>query len=189
METITLTIETQAHTILVDACIRNERVAQKQLYDKFKSKMFKVCLRYASNIHEAEDFLQDGFIKVFKSIHTWQPTGNLESWIKTIMIHTALEHQRKLSNKAIKSDLSSAENLQSNEEIISMISGEELMRIIQSLPDGFRTVFNLYAVEGYSHAEIADLLNISEGTSKSQYSRAKAILREKCEQLLEGHKS
>ncbi len=189
METLTLSIETQALTNLVEACIRNERAAQKQLYDKFKSKMFKVCLRYAANTPEAEDFLQEGFIKVFKSIHTWQPTGNLDAWIKTIMIHTALAHQRKLSSKAIKSDLSQAEYLHSNEETLSNISGEELMTIIQSLPDGFRTVFNLYAVEGYSHAEIAELLHITEGTSKSQYSRAKAILREKCEQLLEGYKS
>lgn len=151
--------------------------------------MFKVCLRYAASTPEAEDFLQEGFIKVFKSINSWQPTGSLDAWIKTIMIHTALEHQRKLSSKVIKSDLTQAESLHSSEEILSQISGDELMQIIQSLPDGFRTVFNLYAVEGYTHAEIGELLNISEGTSKSQYSRARVILREKCEQLLEGHKS
>jgi RNA polymerase sigma factor (sigma-70 family) len=189
METLTLSPETQTLQKLAEACARQDRASQKALYDQFKNQLFRVCLRYAANSQEAEDFLQEGFLKVFKSIHTWQPSGNLVAWMKTIMIHTALEHQRKLSAKVGRVDITQAENLQGTEEILSQISGEELMEIIQGLPDGFRTVFNLYAVEGYSHSEIASLLTISEGTSKSQYSRAKSILRDKCSQLLEGSRS
>lgn len=186
METTTLPIETQTVLRLVEACMRNEREAQKELYQSYKSSLFRVCLRYASGVEEAEDFLQEGFIRIFRNLHNWQPTGSLGGWMKTIMVNTALEHNRKLSAKASKIPLTHAENLQQDESVISRISGNELMKLVQELPAGFRTVFNLYAIEGYSHAEIGEMLNISEGTSKSQYSRARAILRDKCEQLTGG---
>lgn len=169
---------------LLERCQRQERAAQKQLYESYKSPMFKVCLRYTSNSHEAEDLLQEGFIKVFRSLHTWEPSGSFLAWMKTIMIHTALEQNRKLSQKAIHQEVDTAHDLKNEEDVISKISGEELLHLIQGLPDGFRTVFNLYAVEGYAHSEIGQMLGISEGTSKSQYSRAKAILRSQCEKLM-----
>jgi RNA polymerase sigma factor (sigma-70 family) len=185
MEILTMPAEQIHLHNLIEGCQRQDRDAQKKLYETYKSQMFKVCLRYASNTPEAEDLLQEGFIKVFRSLNTWQPSGSFVSWMKTIMIHTALEHKRKLSQKAIHQDVTTVYDLQNPEDVISKISGEELLELIQKLPDGFRTIFNLYAIEGYSHAEISSLLGISEGTSKSQYSRAKAILRSQCERLMQ----
>ena len=139
--------------------------------------MMGVCLRYFDSVEEAEDVLQNGFILVFEHIETFKGTGSLDGWIKKIMVNTALTEIRK--NKKFKQNIEL-----DNVEFMLPSSGfanddlktKELLKIIQSLPPGSRTVFNLYAIEGYSHGEIANMLNISEGTSKSQYSRARAYL-------------
>lgn len=136
-----------------------------------------VCLRYCDNHEEAEDVLQNGFVNVFQNIETYRGSGSLEGWIRKIMVNTALTNIRK--NKKLKQniELESVEfMLPSTNYISESFAAKDLLKIIQTLPTGFRTVFNLYAIEGYSHKEIGDMLGISEGTSKSQYSRAKAHL-------------
>lgn len=162
---------------IVEGCIKKDAIAQKHLYEKFVRKMMGVCLRYADSTEEAEDVVQNGFISVFENISSYRGTGPLEGWIRRIMVNTALTNIRK--NKKLKQniELESVEfMLPSTNQLNERFEAQDLLKIIQTLPTGFKTVFNLYAIEGYSHKEIAEMLNISEGTSKSQYSRAKAHL-------------
>lgn len=162
---------------LVKACILKVQTAQKQLFERFSRKMMGICLRYASRSEEAEDMLQNGFIRVFEKIETFRGTGSLEGWIRKIVVNESLTWLRK--NKAMKMniDIEDAKYMvPGNSHVSESMNEKDLLRIIQQLPVGFRTVFNMYAIEGYSHKEIADLLGISEGTSKSQYSRAKVHL-------------
>ncbi len=162
---------------IVDGCIKNNALAQKHLYEKFSRKMMGVCLRYCDSTEEAEDVVQNGFISVFQNIESFKATGSLEGWVRRVMVNTALTNIRK--NKKLKQNiaLESVEfMLPSSHHTSDSFAAKDLLKIIQTLPTGFKTVFNLYAIEGYSHKEIGDMLNISEGTSKSQYSRAKAFL-------------
>jgi len=162
---------------IVKGCIEKNAIAQKHLYEKFVRKMMGVCLRYSDSSEEAEDVVQMGFISVFENIESYKGTGSLEGWIRKILVNTALSNIRK--NKKFKQniDLDSVEfMLPSSGHLNDNFAAQDLLKIIQTLPVGFKTVFNLYAIEGYSHKEIAEMLNISEGTSKSQYSRAKAHL-------------
>jgi len=162
---------------IVKGCIDKNAIAQKNLYEKFSRKMMGVCLRYCDSTEEAEDVVQNGFISIFENIESFKGTGSLEGWIRKIMVNTALTNIRK--NKKLKQniELDSVEfMLPSNTHTNDSFATKDLLKIIQSLPVGFKTVFNLYAIEGYSHKEIGEMLNISEGTSKSQYSRAKAHL-------------
>jgi RNA polymerase sigma factor (sigma-70 family) len=158
-------------------CIQKNPIAQKNLYDKFSRKMMGVCLRYSESQEEAEDVLQNGFVTVFQNIASFKGMGSFEGWVRKIMVNTALTNIRK--NKKLKQNVS-LDNvsfmLPSSNQVADNFAANDLLKLIQTLPTGFRTVFNLYAIEGYSHKEIGDLLNISEGTSKSQYSRAKAHL-------------
>ena len=162
---------------IVKGCIDKNAIAQKNLYEKFSRKMMGVCLRYCDSTEEAEDVVQNGFISIFENIESFKGTGSLEGWVRKIMVNTALTNIRK--NKKLKQniELDSVEfMLPSNIYQNDSFAAKDLLKIIQTLPVGFKTVFNLYAIEGYSHREIGDMLNISEGTSKSQYSRAKAHL-------------
>ncbi len=162
---------------IVTGCIQKNAIAQKHLYEKHARKMMGVCLRYCDSEEEAEDVLQNGFIAVFENIETFKGTGSLEGWIRKIIVNTALTNIRK--NKKFKQNiaLESVEFMMpSASQTTESFEAKDLLKTIQTLPPGFRTVFNLYAIEGYSHKEIADILNISEGTSKSQYSRAKTHL-------------
>lgn len=162
---------------IVKGCIQKNPIAQKNLYDKFSRKMMGVCLRYSESQEEAEDVLQNGFVTVFQNISSFKGMGSFEGWVRKIMVNTALTNIRK--NKKLKQNVS-LDNvsfmLPSSNQTSDNFAANDLLKLIQTLPTGFRTVFNLYAIEGYSHKEIGDLLNISEGTSKSQYSRAKAHL-------------
>lgn len=162
---------------IVKGCIDKNAIAQKNLYEKFSRKMMGVCLRYCDSTEEAEDVVQNGFISIFENIESFRGSGSLEGWVRKIMVNTALTNIRK--NKKLKQniELDSVEfMLPSNTHTNDSFATKDLLKIIQSLPVGFKTVFNLYAIEGYSHKEIGEMLNISEGTSKSQYSRAKAQL-------------
>lgn len=162
---------------IVNGCVQKNALAQEYLYKKFSRKMMGVCLRYSDSQEEGEDVLQNGFISVFENIGSFKGTGSLEGWIRKIMTNTALTNIRK--NKKLKQNiaLESVEfALPSANYTNENFAIKDLLKIIQTLPPGFRTVFNLYAIEGYSHKEIGDMLDISEGTSKSQYSRAKAHL-------------
>lgn len=162
------------------ACKDNVRQAQHELFMRFSHMMKGICLRYAPNDAEAEDILQESFIRVFRNLDLYAEKGPLGAWIRRITVNTALENYRK--NKSIKHHLSQAFELSdfnpvAHDGAIEQLGLEELLQKIQRLPAGFRTVFNLYAVEGYTHQEIGELLGISDGTSKSQYSRARLLLR------------
>lgn len=165
---------------LILRCRKGCRRAQYELYEKFAPKMFAVCLRYARDASEAEDMLQDGFIKVFANLGSFKDLGSFEGWVRRIFVNTALEKFRKKNPMLLSSELHP--NLaitRDDETVLNRLSAEELTRLIRSLPDGYRMVFNLYAVEGYSHKEIGEMLSISEGTSKSQLARARQHLQEK----------
>jgi RNA polymerase sigma factor (sigma-70 family) len=166
---------------LVSACKKQIRQAQQELFMRFSYMMKGVCLRYAQDEAEAEDVLQESFIRIFKNLDQYTEKGALGAWARKITVNTALEHYRK--NKSIRHHLSQVFemtdfNPTANDNAIEQLNLEALLGKIQRLPAGFRTVFNLYAIEGYTHQEIGDLLGISDGTSKSQYSRARLLLRE-----------
>ncbi|MGH2643340.1 MAG: RNA polymerase sigma factor [Chitinophagaceae bacterium] len=169
-------------SIMLKGCIAGDRSCQNKLYEEFSGKMFPVCLRYTGNREDAEDVLQEGFIKVFTHIREFKNEGSLEGWIRKIMVNTALEKYRKQSHLyPVKNMEETAEmNLfMESEDIISRLTTKELILMIQSLPPRYRMVFNLYVFEGMKHREIADELGISEGTSKSNLSDARAILQKK----------
>jgi RNA polymerase sigma-70 factor (ECF subfamily) len=140
--------------------------------------MMGVCLRYTNNYEEAQDVLQDGFIKVFNKLSKFVNKGSLEGWVRRIMVNTALDHYRK--NKKFQKDIeidAVSFKLEKQEYIVESINAQDLLKIIQTIPEGYRVVFNLFAIEGYSHKEIAEQLGVTESTSKSQFSRAKKMLR------------
>lgn len=170
---------------LVKKCLEKDQLAQKQLFDTYAGLMKGICLRYANNSEEADDMMQMGFIKVFEKLAMYSGTGSLKSWIARIMVNTALDHIRK--NKKYSDDigLDKVDFQIHNQDVNAYehLKAQDLLSVIQTLPVGFRTVFNLYAIEGYSHKEIGEQLGISENTSKSQYSRARAHLKKILEEL------
>ncbi|MDD2278102.1 MAG: sigma-70 family RNA polymerase sigma factor [Bacteroidales bacterium] len=166
---------------IVERCKKNDRKAQQMLYKVFSSRMYGVCLRYYPNADVARDILQDGFIKVFQKISSFRSEGSIEGWIRKIMVNTALEYHRKKRDD-VEDNLTSAYNSHFEHSFIQT-DYQLLLTIVSTLPKQYRIVFNLYAIEGYSHSEIAKLLEISESTSKSNYSRARAILREKVSRI------
>lgn len=171
---------------LVEGCVKKQALAQKALYDKYSRRMLGVCLRYASSTDEAQDILQDGFIKVFDKIEAFNAKGSLEGWIRRIVVNTAIDCYRKNKGVHFVDDednyILDNNNTESEEVIYSKFGVEVIMDCIQELSPVYRTVFNLYVMEGYSHKEIADELNINEGTSKSNLAKAKRNLRQLLEQ-------
>jgi RNA polymerase sigma factor (sigma-70 family) len=164
---------------ILQGCLQNKPTAQKELYVKYSYKMLAVCYRYAHNREDAEDMLQEGFIKVFSQIHTFENRGALEGWIRRIMVHTCINILKKNKKFNESVDLIHANTLQVREDTIpSIIQAKEVIECIRLLPMGYRTVLNLYAIEGFSHREIGAMLDIEESTSRSQYTRAKAMLEE-----------
>ena len=163
---------------LVKKCLEKDPLAQKQLFDSFSRKMMGVCLRYSQDQEEAQDVLQMGFIKVFEKLHMYSSEGSLEGWIRKVIVNTALDNIRKNKkfNDNIELDKVDFQLDNKSETGLEALSAKDLLRIIQEMPPGFRTVFNLYAIEGYSHKEIAEQLGITVSTSKSQYSRARVYL-------------
>ena len=162
---------------ILQGCLKNNAAAQKALYEKYSAKMLVVCYRYAHNREDAEDMLQEGLIKVFSQIHTFENRGALEGWIRRIVVHTCINILKKNKRFNESVDLIHASSLQVREEAIpSIIQAKEVVECIRMLPIGYRTVLNLYAIEGFSHKEISSMLDIEESTSRSQYTRAKAML-------------
>ncbi len=162
---------------LVQKCVSRESAAQEYLYKIFSGKMLGVCSRYAESIEEAEDIMQEGFIKIFHKIDTFRGNGSLEGWVKRIMVNTALDTFRKNKNFRHSIDIDTIEyTAETNQHVLESLGAKDLLNLIRTMPKGFRTVFNLYAIEGYAHREIAGMLDISESTSKSQYSRARVYL-------------
>lgn len=165
---------------LIRGCLDGKRDAQKQFYEYLAPKMMGVCLRYAGSVEMAEDFLQEGFIKVFANLKSFRSEGSIEGWVRKVMVNTALEILRKNDVLKHSADIEAAYSLSDDyPDAFRLLTAEELLKHIQALPAGFRTVFNLFAIEGYTHQEIAEMMGISEGTSKSQYSRAKAWLQKR----------
>lgn len=164
---------------LIRGSIAGDRRMQELLYRHFAPKMYAVSLRYAGNAEDAEDILQEGFVKVFRNLDKYRSEGSFEGWVRRIFVNTAIEHYRRQVNMYTVSE--SQENTLEDKDwsALDKLALQDLVNIIQQLSPGYRTVFNLYTVEGYSHKEIAELLGISEGTSKSQLARAKAILQDK----------
>lgn len=163
---------------LIKKCTCGDLLAQKAFYEKFAGKMFGVCLRYMNGNDEAQDVLQDGFVKVFDNLIKYQKKGSLEGWVRRIIVNTALDQIRRNKKFTDNVDVDSVGYLLNDTSfIIEELEARDLLKIINNLPVGYRVVFNLFAIEGYSHKEIADKLGITESTSKSQYSRARKILR------------
>jgi RNA polymerase sigma-70 factor (ECF subfamily) len=162
---------------ILQGCLKNQAAAQRELYQRYSPKMLAVCFRFAHNREDAEDMLQDGFIKVFLQIHTFRSRGAFEGWIRRIMVHTCINHLKKNKRFNESVDLIQAGSAQVREESIpSIVQAKQIVDCIRLLPIGYRTVLNLYAIEGYSHKEIAGMLDIEESTSRSQYTRARQML-------------
>lgn len=165
---------------LIAACKKGDRAAQRALYDRLAPRMFPVCIRYVGDRTLAEDILQDGFVTLFTRIDSYKGEGSFEGWARRIFVTTALMSLRKKDALKVSDELETVRGMKT--EITGQIENigyKELMELVMSLPTGFRTVFNMYAVEGYSHKEIGDILGISEVTSRSQFSRARALLQSK----------
>lgn len=171
-----LTIYRPNETELIKGCIRGDRNAQKQLYDIYSPLMYPVCLRYMKNSMEAEDVLVIAFTRIFEKISQFKATGSLEGWIKRIVINVALMHLRKQRTMFVISDMEVEDMDRADGSNYDYVQEEELFSMLDRLPPGYRSVFNLYAIDGFSHKEIASHLGISENTSKSQFSRARVFL-------------
>jgi RNA polymerase sigma-70 factor (ECF subfamily) len=164
---------------LIRGCRNNERKYQELLYRKFAKKMYGICLSYAKDRNMAQDILQDGFVKVFEHMDTFREDGSLEGWIRRIITNTALDHLRKKSrlHEFIDDNKEVEERERLDNSILEKINTDGIFSLIKQLPEGARAVFNLYAVEGFTHKEIAQKLAITEGTSKSQFKRARSLLK------------
>jgi RNA polymerase sigma factor (sigma-70 family) len=170
---------------LIKGCKQNKALAQKQVYDLYASKMLGLCKRYIKNIDEAEDVMINGFLKVFDKIEQFKEEGSFEGWIKRIIVNDCLNQLRKQKMVFVETETAQIAENQSFSYIDSQFDTEYLLQMIDELPTGYKTVFNLYAIEGYSHQEIGNMLGISESTSKSQLSRAKAQLQKTITELNE----
>lgn len=164
---------------LLSACIKGERIAQRQLYDYYAAKLMAVSLRYSKTRAEAEDILQESFIKVFKNLGKLRDRSNIGAWMKRIVINTAINHHRGKLYLFPMVDVNKINKSYGEAVALSEYRLDELLEMIRELPSGCQLIFNLFAIEGFGHKEIAEKLNISEGTSKSQYSRAKMLLQKK----------
>ena len=157
--------------------IKNNAAAQEELYNRFSPRMLGVCYRFPKNREDAEDMLQEGFIKIFTQLHQYRNEGALEGWIRRIIVHTCINILKKNKKFADCVDIIHASSIHVREDMIpSIMQAKQVVECIRLLPLGYRTVLNLYAIEGYSHKEIAQMLEIEESTSRSQYTRAKAML-------------
>jgi len=172
---------------LIQKCLQGDRASQRGLFDMYAGKMMTVCRRYGRHTAEAEDIMQEGFIKVFLHLDKFKADGSFEGWVRRIMINTALKLIAKKSFQNESLGIESYQLIESKQDprIFDKLSVDDMMSLVQELPDGYRYVFNLYAIEGYSHKEIGNLLNIEESTSRSQLVKARRILQKKINELNE----
>lgn len=174
---------TKADHILVNRCQKGDRQAQNELYRRFRRMLFGVCLRYAGSREEAEDLLQESFLRIYTDLYQYQPTGELGAWCRKVAVNVALQHLRKKKRLFPVVDLEQVPDLYEEEiDLFSENRAKALLHLVQKLPDGYRLVFNLHVMEGLTHPEIAEYLEISVNTSKSQLSRSKTLLRKMLEQ-------
>lgn len=172
---------------LLDGCRKGNRKAQELVYRSLASKMLSICQRYAKNSFEAEDMLQNGFVKVFNNILLYRGEGSFEGWIKRIIVNSAIEVYRKNMRSLNTIEIDQAHELKQQAFTLDHLEVQDLLELIRQLPDGYRVVFNMYAIEGYTHKEIAEALQISEGASKSQLSRARTWLKNKLAKMEGGN--
>ncbi len=168
---------------LIKRCRAGERKAQELLYKQLASKMMGVCMRYATDRMEAEDMLQNGFIRVFQKLNDYRGDGSFEGWVRRIMVHSSIEYYRKHHKMMQVVEINEEDEPSVNPLAVAKLDAKDLMALIQQLAPGYRIVFNLYAIEGYSHKEIGEIAGITEGASKSQLSRARAILKQQIVKL------
>jgi RNA polymerase sigma-70 factor (ECF subfamily) len=177
---------------IIDGCINGDRDAQEVLYKAYSPTMFGICLRYSKSRDEAQDIMQEGFIKVFGNIHKFRKEGSLEGWVKRIMVNTSLNYIQKQKRSQYHKDIDEINelNIEQMEEPEPDIqyNQKELLDIVQKLPDGYKSVFNLYVFEKYKHREIAEILGISVNTSKSQLSKARVFLQKELHKLTQQKK-
>ena len=161
---------------LVKGCINENRAAQQEVFRLYAGKMLTVCRRYARHNSEAQDLCQEGFIRVFNKIHTFKATGSFEGWIRRVMVNVAIKNYQKSSYQREQIGLEGYQEGAADPTVFAHLHEEELLKLIATLPEGYRVVFNLYVIEGYSHAEIAELMGIGESTSRSQLVKARKML-------------
>ncbi len=162
---------------IINGCIKGKQKARKELFKLYHKTLLGTCLRYSRDKSEAEDILLEGFIQIYSRIETYSGNGSFEGWMRKIIINTAIDYFRKNKKENFHQNIDDYNYLPSDEaDILKQISAKEIMSLIQSMPQGYRVVFNLYAIEGYSHKEIADLLKVTESTSKSQVRKARIWL-------------
>ncbi len=166
---------------LIQACINEEQHAQKYLYELYSPKMYFVCLRYARHELEAQDMLQDGFVKVFDKIGSFRFNGSFEGWIRRIIVNTSLNHCRKRSFTQEQIGIEDYQDKVVDSKAISRLGEKELLELIQQMPDGYKMVFNLYVIEGYSHKEIGEMLEVTESTSRSQLAKSRKWMQNELE--------
>ncbi len=162
---------------LIDGCLDKKSDCEKLLYERLSPVLYGVCLRYARNQMEAEDIMQDGFIKIYAKLHTFKHEGSFEGWCRRIMVNTAIKYFKKGSNKNEFSNLEDVKEERFESKAIGKISERELLDLIDELPHGYKTVFNLHAIEGYRHTEIAEMLGVTESTSRTQFYKARKVLK------------
>jgi RNA polymerase sigma factor (sigma-70 family) len=172
---------------LIKGCIDGNRLMQKELYDRYSPRMYSVCLRYAFDEEEAQDILQDGFIKIFTKLESYRHEGSFEGWIRRVIVNTAIEYYRRRKYTQTIDDKFNNTIDNKGTSAIDKLGEKDIINLIQQISPGYRAVFNMYVIEGYSHREIAEILNISEGTSKSQLSRGRAILQDLVNKFLNEH--
>lgn len=170
-----------SETDLIDKCIRGDRQMQELLYRKYSSKMYGVCLRYSRNTEDANDLLQEGFIKVYDNLKKFRGEGSFEGWIRRIFVNTSIEHFRKKVKFQIVGEVQENTIEDYDLNVLDTLAEKDILTLVHELSPGYKTIFNMHVVEGYSHKDIADMLGITEGTSKSQLARAKGVLKKSLE--------
>ncbi|MEO8412835.1 MAG: RNA polymerase sigma factor [Ginsengibacter sp.] len=175
--------QTPSESDLIKGCINGNRQMQEHLYKKFSPKMYGVCLRYLGNTDDANDVLQEGFIKIFKNLTKFRADGSFEGWIRRIFVNTSIEHFRKKVKLYNVTEVQENTSEDTALNVLDTLAVKDIILLVNELSPGYKTVFNLHVIEGYSHKEIADLLGITEGTSKSQLARAKGVLKKSLEKM------
>ncbi|MBN2745751.1 MAG: sigma-70 family RNA polymerase sigma factor [Bacteroidales bacterium] len=169
---------------ILNGCRAGDALAQKELYDKYSPKLWPICLRYAKNVMSAEDIMQEGFIRIFRYINDYKGEGSFEGWLRRVMVNTAINYYKKNLQQKMEKDIDEVYDISIREaDAISQMTTEEILSVVQTLPDGYRTIFNLFVIEGFSHKVIAETLGITENTSKSQLSRARVLLQHKINKI------
>lgn len=179
-----ITVGRYSEPEIISGCQKGDRKFQEMLYNALSQKMFGVCMRYANEYASAEDLLQEGFVKVYRNIEKYRGEGSFEGWVRRIFVNTAIEHYRKKAQMHVVHDSQLLQYEYYDDNALGKLMKEDVVKIIQTLSTGYRTIFNLYVIEGYSHKEIGEQLGISEGTSKSQLARARYLLQKKVMELM-----